>query len=71
MKVTDANALTVQLVTTGDTYILANAAGGTGDLTIGGSSGNLIAVSNGGSLAWNTFTAPNAILIAGYAGDFG
>jgi hypothetical protein len=64
VKLTDANALEVQL-TTGETYIIANAAGGSGDLMLGGASGNLIAVSNGGTVIWNNLSTANAILIAG------
>jgi hypothetical protein len=67
-RVNDANALLVQL-TTGETYLIANfgtgAAGGTGQLTVGGNAGNLTAVSNGGVLQWNTLNTTNAILIAG------
>jgi hypothetical protein len=75
-QVRDVNALAVQL-TTGETYLIANfngsPAGGTGQLTVGGTSGDLIAVSNGGVLAWNNLgtptppnaPVPNAILIAG------
>jgi hypothetical protein len=64
VKVTDKNGLSVNLAT-GDTYIIANAAGGSGDLNIGGASGNLIAVSNGGTLVWNNLSTANAILIVG------
>jgi len=63
-KISDRNALTVKLAT-GETYIIANAAGGSGDLTVGGNSGNLVAVSNGGLLMWNGLSTANAILIAG------
>jgi uncharacterized protein DUF5649 len=64
-EVRDINALAVQL-NTGETYLIANFGGGaTGDLTLGGTTGNLTAVSNGGVLAWTNLTATNAILIAG------
>ena len=64
VKVTDSNALAVQL-TTGETYIIANAGGSTGDLRLSGTTGNLIAVTNGGVLEWGNLTTANAILIAG------
>jgi len=63
VKVTDANSLTISL-TSGETYLIANAGGGTGDLALSGTSGNLTAVSNGGVVAWNNLTTANAILIA-------
>src|ERR1044071_235367 len=63
VKVVDANALTIQL-TSGETYVIANASGSTGDLAMGGTTGNLTAVSNGGVIAWNNLTTANAILIA-------
>src|SRR4030095_7242083 len=49
----------------GETYIIANTGGGTGELSVGGTSGNLIAVSNGGVLRWNNLTSANALLVAG------
>ncbi|MFL6567032.1 MAG: hypothetical protein ACJ8G5_18995, partial [Burkholderiales bacterium] len=63
VKVTDVNSLTIQL-TSGETYVIANASGSTGDLAIGGTTGNLTAVSNGGVVAWNNLTTANVILIA-------
>jgi filamentous hemagglutinin family protein len=62
VKVTDANSLTVQIAT-GETYIISS-----GDLTIGGHSGNLTAVSNGGTVVWNNLTGANVILIAATPG---
>jgi hypothetical protein len=64
-QVNDVNALEVKLVNTGETYIIANTGGGTGELSVGGTSGNLIAVSNGGVLRWNNLTSTNALLVAG------
>jgi hypothetical protein len=58
VKLTDANALAVQL-STGETYLISS-----GDLTVGGTSGNLTAVSNGGTVIWNNLTGANVILIA-------
>ncbi|HXJ54672.1 MAG TPA: hypothetical protein VNH16_25065, partial [Burkholderiales bacterium] len=44
---------------------IANAsAGSLGDLTVGGTSGNLTAVTNGGTAIWNNLTGANVILIA-------
>jgi hypothetical protein len=64
-KVTDSGALDVKLDHTGDTYLIANAGGGAGDLKISGATdGNLIAVTNGGVLVWNSLSAANAYLIA-------
>jgi N-acetylglucosamine-6-phosphate deacetylase len=64
-KVNDVNALEVKLVNTGETYIIANTGGGTGEFSVGGTSGNLIAVSNGGVLRWDNLTTTNALLVAG------
>jgi hypothetical protein len=64
VKVSDANGLTIQLTNTGETYVIANAGGGTADLAMKGTTGNLTAVSNGGTIAWDTLTTANAILIS-------
>jgi len=58
VKITDANALAVQL-STGETYLISS-----GDLTVGGTSGNLTAVTNGGTVIWNNLSGANVILIA-------
>jgi hypothetical protein len=58
VKVTDDNALKVQLAT-GETYLISS-----GDLTLGGTSGNLTAVSNGGTIVWKNLSGANVILIA-------
>jgi hypothetical protein len=70
VKLTDKNGLSVVLHT-GETYIIANAGGGTADLVLGGplplasTTGNLTAVSNGGTVVWNNLTGANVILVAG------
>jgi hypothetical protein len=64
VKATDANGLTIQLNNTAETYIIANAAGGTADLKLLGTTKNLTAVSNGGVIVWDGLTGANVILIA-------
>jgi hypothetical protein len=61
VQLTDANALTVEL-TSGETILIANAAGGTGNLTMGGNTGDLRAISNGGVLEWTDLSAASANL---------
>jgi hypothetical protein len=64
VKASDANGLTIQLNNTAETYIIANAAGGTADLKLLGTTKNLTAVSNGGVIVWDGLTGGNVILIA-------
>jgi filamentous hemagglutinin family protein len=69
VNVTDTNGISVML-DTGETVIIANGSlGSTGDLSIGGTtSGNLIAISNGGVVEWTNLTvgssgSPKAALL--------